>query len=118
MEKLTKEQAQGLIERIKAKIETRDNKDYPLNDGELTLAPHMVEQIINQCTEKGFPNFVLPCQIEHISNGQLEVRHSPIAKCIHMYFKGSKMVSWNYEEFKQLTDNCVAIYNWLDEQNA
>ncbi len=98
MQKLTKEQSEWLIK------EVNNHTGYNVNLCEKALNFSAIERLINQCTEKEFPELEIESAIK-ISEG---------IKCVAMETYGDIRLS--YEQFKQFTEGCNKIVEWLDEQ--
>jgi len=105
MQKLTKAQAQWLIEKIE--------HDFGGWSG-LPIEQFMpdLKRCINQCTEGEFP-------IIHCSFGRHcdLVFKMPDERTVALDFNADE-IEFSIDEFKEFTKGCVSICQWLDEQNA
>lgn len=120
MKKLSKEQAQWLIKRF--------DDAFGINDSEL-IGIHAkqvrdgAKQIINQCTEKEFPE-----QWIHYDNGDTkfcfthdESDHPEDPPYVIMdadYCGNDEQFKFTYDEFKQFYIACNNIMCWIQEQKA
>ncbi len=111
--KLTREQADYLREEIdKLPITCPGGFADGFNDCEIN-----VKKIINQCTEKEFPDFTMP------THNDFNNLTGPLS--ISLYEKNRIKIQEHSEgffsllhgEFKAFTDGCVKICDWLDEKN-
>lgn len=122
MQKLTKEQAEWL----NAAMKDLYLNNHPNNEAH-NFALDM-KDIINQCTEKEFPEFKIIMEgsgrhdLIHVTNKAGDNEDS--RECENVIFinvdngpwdtQSFVMMEWN--EFKQFTENCNKIVEWLDEQ--
>lgn len=113
MKKLTVEQSHWLLEnlsRLKPQCRT---------DGESWVKEEKMVQIINQCTEKPFPELYISqmgCDADAIriySNKSTENS----CECNIELYTITKFTHFTKDEFKQFTEGCNKIVSWLDEQN-
>lgn len=122
---LSKEQAAWLIERFgkqrKLDLVNKYSKQ-PFTEGYMSF--DKIEEIINQCTEKEFPGFemILPYWGNtHKYNVTLRSWISAYNKQeIHLITglteHETETACFSIEEFKQFTQGCNKIVEWLDEQ--
>lgn len=119
MQKLTAEQAEWLIQKIQNKQLVLRNLDGSMN----TLAYCLdIKEIINQCTEKEFPNF------EMITNNYDDCYMGSIGVCLfqrensidenkYCLIKTDRMEPLlTFEAFKQFTAGCNEICKWIEGQ--
>ncbi len=122
MRLLDKEQAQCLINAIKER--QRGGvilcKDASEADKIINYVMGHVEKSIKQCTEKKFPYFNFGKDTGSIEiNGSI---HKKNHISLGMSFKGVKecvaCLDLNHDEFKQFTQDCIAITQWLEENES
>ncbi len=113
MNKLSQEQAEWLIEKIKK----HDNIHRDAGGGCTScIYAYDVEETINQCTEKEFPEFNLEYPKGKISISENDNRINigfvdimgSLRACGNLYIPK--------ERFKQFTQGCNEIVKWLEEQ--
>lgn len=112
MKKLTKEQAEWLVEKIKLEAH-----EQCFGSGNLNYA-EMVEMVINKCTEKEFPTFLLNKGVSEFSLAILEGEGNSTHVSISDPNWQKMQMTLNYEEFKQFTEGCQRICEYLDEQKC
>ena len=117
MNKLTKEQAEWLIERFKEK-HTKEFTYFVVNGFEAAI------EIINQCAEKEFPGFTVDLHdYEKNIVGCIFLSDYIGADMRHVELRmrtPNKIDSWTTLfpcEFKQFTEGCQKIVEWLNEQS-
>ncbi len=117
MQKLNEELAQWLID----KIDEGDLACIPTTNFDATLAGVSHERarfrrLIKQCTEKEFPDFCCEAKM----GGFIEVKNSG-KDSIVLWMKDSVADTYSNSlftqiQFKQFTEGCQKIVEWLDEQ--
>lgn len=124
MKKLTAEQAQWLIERIQD-AHNEEIKDYKLQNNMnaplFNLGNVMVghiKKIINQCTEKEFPvyQWVDPDDSDMFLNIKLNCPGDETSQPVINITTYTGYLNLFASEFKELTNGCVKICDWLREQ--
>jgi hypothetical protein len=121
MQKLTKEQEKWLIETVDKEVEGRVIAvSSNLNDASNIISQirKFVTKAIEKCTEKEFPEF----NIESTGN-LIEITFNDstnehviieITDCRHP--ATAESVGLNFEKFKQFTENCNKIVEWLNDK--
>lgn len=109
MKKLTKEQAEFLIDKVD-RIFLMENKEALFND--------KVVKIINECTEKEFPEIFkshLGCEPDTI-----RVYHNSSTEndcdCEIELYTTTKFTHFTNEQFKQFAAGCSKVVEWLEGQ--
>lgn len=119
MQKLTKEQCDWLIRSIDRAVEGRVISTNNISEAAKTVAQirAFVQEAINQCTEKEFPKFGLD-----VHNSQrLYQRHLSIeldavdAGGLLIRCESTYAVPVTFDQFKQFTDGCNKIVEWLND---
>jgi len=109
MQKLTKEQADWLIERF--------SKTYWAQTQQGLLDQKTIQDIITECTEKEFPRFDIKSgwqdEIVTIKQSQL----SDDKTYIEIESTGCSS-SFTRQQFKAFAYGCNKIVEWLDEQHG
>ncbi len=112
MNKLTKQQAEWLIEKIRNE---EDKYTMGCQKCNTRLSIPSVVHVINQCTEKEFPDIDMAWNRFGIDEALYiqQMGDEP-----YNILLGSKNMStyFNKEEFKTFTDGCNKIVDWLEEQ--
>lgn len=118
MQRLSKEQADWLIEKLR-------NQSFDLygihpNSREASkgFSYDAVEKIINQCTEKEFPEINMKWRSD---NGADSKEHWVYCHLLggdrfNILLEATMSTYFNKELFEEFTDGCVAITKWLEEQ--
>ena len=114
MNKLTKQQAEWLIENIRSTFQLKQ-LDAGIN---LTRLKH-IEEVINQCTEKEFPKFNGSADEDDIDIVHSKYDSTPIR--IDVTSKSnpdsaSGCIYFLKEEFKKFTEGCLAIVKFLEDE--
>ncbi len=113
MEKLTKEQAEGLIEHIKSHYHVYCPK-CTINCN--VASDKYLETVINQCTEKEFPEF----ECTYGSNLELKVSNPFHDKdCIQVDLQQGEddnSFQFSAKEFEEFARGVNEIIKWLEEQ--
>ena len=105
MQKLTKEQAEWLIERFD---ETR-----MIQDSFGRLYKSDVEKIINECAEKKFPEFVMSITTwDRYCLSFEQFDKDGIKICCNK----APWLRFSFDEFKQFAEGVNKIVEWLKEQ--
>ncbi len=116
MQKLTKEQANEIINRL---------SEYcfmaPINnDVEMSVIRKNILLVLRECTEKKFPYF----KIENKDCGSIEVNgsiHTLDCVSVGMNFKGVKgcvaCIDLTRDEFNRFANACADIMEFLDAEN-
>ncbi len=113
MKKLTKEQAEWLIETARLHADSNTQR------WEQVFSMDRLQAIIDKCTEKQFPYF----RMESGDQGSVELNGS-IHKGSHvmlgMSFKGVNgavaCLDLNHDEFERFTTACQEVVEWMNEQ--
>ncbi len=105
--KLTKEQAEYLIEKIKCEARALAMTDAQYKE----LKCHAfgiddIETVINQCTERPFPAFNIEGIYINMDGSQDHILLTFDDTHNYLHFKS----------FKEFTANCNKIVKWLEEQ--
>lgn len=109
MNKLTKEQAEWLLENIKPRL----CGFAQVKSGVITYEA-LINFIENQCMEKPFPEFEVPHALLRVSYD--EENYQRIIKLQLGLEKRPEIIKWlNAEEFKQFTEGCNKIVKWLED---
>lgn len=120
MNKLTKEQAEWLIEKIKSQSYKQEHR-FGHNDSEINtvIEIHDAQNILNQCTEKEFPTFKMCWKDKDY--GRCEINVALYQGEIHMLSvddDGDRTALYfPYEQFKQFIQGGNKIVEWLDEKD-
>ncbi len=111
MDKLTKEQAEWLIERLCSEI------TYQLNN----VPSHQIKEIIHQCTEKEFPELQMQTEDRlidiQITGREIDDEFNQVCVEISNQDDGHIVIPLYSKEFKQFTEGCNKIVKWLNEQS-
>lgn len=109
MNKLTKEQAQGLIETM----QKQRNESY----WNALIGPNefaFMERALNQCTEQEFPSF----NFKTLNSGNYEIRKplgDPKSDDIVLDV-GDETAFFKPSQFKEFTQGCQKICEWLENE--
>lgn len=129
---LTKEQSDWLIKQLNQKAEydlpDEDADSFDAFSDGLMAAEERVKRIINQCTEKKFPELKMLAFAPATTNMFVDVpKDSKIEIIPHVVTKEPTLLLTNEgdifgcrfttNEFKRFTDGCNKIMEYLDEQN-
>ena len=116
--KITKEQAEWLIEKIKL-IKTGELFDpNPVTQLASIKTISAIERMINQCIEKEFPYFKLAVGCQKINIKDLRIEESFCSNCAVRIHNNEDEPAYHFtfEQFKAFTKGCISICQWLDEQ--
>lgn len=103
VKKLTPEQADWLIETL----------NYFGNDDLIHITKTNLQEIINQCTEKEFPEFVMSITAGDkycLSFEQFD--KDGIKICCNK----APWLRFSFDEFKKFADGCNRIVQWLEQE--
>jgi hypothetical protein len=104
MNKLSKEQAEQLIENIQKQLEAHYASPMILK----------MTDIINQCTKKEFPELKMNIRHEEDIRIYAEIDEE---RTIFVMSCDSTISEFTPEQFKQFTDGCIKICEHLNESN-
>lgn len=113
MHKLTKVQAYELIE----KIQSQQVKAGHIGEECYAISSHYLREIINQCTEKEFPEFDGTWSSPD-GQGMLRLEISVNKRYIYLKQNDKYQLSMQAKEFKEFTKGCNKIVEWLEEDNV
>lgn len=115
MQKLTKEQAEWLIEKLSCKSYKQETR-YGHNECEVNDIVEMldIKETINQCTEKEFPDL----RIDISDHSQIHLNRDTRNNAQVSINVVNEYAYLNAHEFKLLTEGCVKICAWLKEQEG
>lgn len=125
MQKLTSEQAEWLIEKLKDIEKMRPCKDGAAGLAEVFMFPSEVYLTINQCTEKAFPEFKIHGSAHNMDvievskdmgEGNEDSEENIFINIENGAWDEKSFIMLDHNEFKTFTAGCVAICDWLKEQ--
>lgn len=114
MNKLTKKQADCFINNLSQYCFMAATK----NDVEMSITRENILKLINRCTEKEFPAFNMRLLSHNHEESIYMIEQSCLGeKCRIVYGTSRQILHFSLEEFKQFTEGCQKICEWLEEQN-